>query len=376
MNKIYLVNIYNEMNLNNESEYSTLRKIISNRELAKQSNINLKCLSCGGNDLIIDNVTNEKICNDCGSVNESNNYDMLTSYEEAQTTTISDTSSINITIKGLTNWHIRRFYEWHFIMPYKERSINEIFKFIQQKCKELNLSVYVSDDAKILYKIIINNYTDKNLNKVVVPKKIVTRGNNKLGIIGACIFYACKKTGYLRTIRDISQILKIKSSFVNNGCKIFSKCIRQLNIKINVNLSYPTQYLKSLTVLLDLNDKQVEDINKILMRIEDNNLVSNHTPYSIAMSTVIIYLEENGISVSKKDIAEKSSISLVTINKTIKTLLSIKDIIFGNHNIIDNKSKNLTDEDIKYLNKQKIFFEQINLKDYENLQIDLNKLFI
>ena len=367
------------MNLSNDLEYDILRQMVDKSKQNKTNKNQNKCLTCEDSNLIIDSITNEKICEKCGCVSECNNYDMLTSYNEVQTTTISDTSSINITIKGLTNWKIRKFYEWHFVMPYKERSLNDTFKFIQQKCKELNLSVYVSDDAKILYKIIKNNYTDKDLNKTkhnkLTPTKIVTRGNNKLGIIGACIFYACKKTGYLRTIRDISQILNIKSSFVNNGCKIFSKCIRDSNINIDINLSYPSQYLKNIAITLKLESTDIYNIQKILTKIEKHNLVSIHTPYSIAISTIIIYLEKNNIIISKKEIAEKFSISLVTINKTIKTLLLIENILFGDE-IIPENTNNLTKEDIDCLYKQKQYFEEINIHDYENLQINLETLFI
>lgn len=387
------------MDLNN-MQYDKLKlfitKLKNDSESIEKNKMNTEdiCLICKKKyNFVIDNTTNEKICNNCGSVIELNNFDTIASYDESYTTstTIIDTSSINITIKGITNWKIKKFYDWHFVMSYKERSINETFKYIYINCKKLNLINSVIDDAKILYKIIKNNYTDIDLNKnnyikmsqqrmmrdKNLPHKIVTRGNNKIGIIGACIYYACKKSGYYHTIREISQILSVKSSFINNGCKIFSKCIKQANIDIDVNLSYPKQYLKNLSIILKLEQSDIDKILKILLKIELNNLISIHTPYSITVAVIIMYLEHNKIEISKKELSHKLSISLVTINKTIKTLLTFKDYLLNDlDNVLILKVTNrLTSADLEKIKniKQKVL--DIDISEYENLQIDLNTLF-
>ena len=47
------------------------------------------------------------------------------------------------------------------------------------------------------------------------------RGKKRKGLIGACLFYACKQNNEPRTKQEIAQILDIPKTYITKGCKIF-----------------------------------------------------------------------------------------------------------------------------------------------------------
>ena len=61
------------------------------------------------------------------------------------------------------------------------------------------------------------------------------------------------------------------------------------------------------------------------MRIQDNNLIPENTPHSIAAGIVYFVAQECRLNVSKQNINSISGISEVTINKCYKKLLTMKN---------------------------------------------------
>ena len=60
-------------------------------------------------------------------------------------------SSTATTISGNCSSRIKTLHGWS-AMPYKERSLNEVFKIIAAKCQQGNILKCIEDDAKIMYK--------------------------------------------------------------------------------------------------------------------------------------------------------------------------------------------------------------------------------
>ena len=77
-------------------------------------------------------------------------------------------------------------------MPYKERSKYKVFNEIDNKCRKNNLPNIISETAKSLYSIISSTK--------------ISRGNNRIGIIAACVFHACKECEVPRSIKELSEI--------------------------------------------------------------------------------------------------------------------------------------------------------------------------
>ena len=64
-------------------------------------------------------------------------------------------------------------------------------------------------------------------------KFIITRGNNRIGISAACMFFACQKKGMIYTPKEIAEFYEIKYAEINKG-------IKKLRTLINIQLIVPT----------------------------------------------------------------------------------------------------------------------------------------
>ena len=66
---------------------------------------------------------------------------------------------------------------------------------------------------------------------------------------------------------------------------------------------------------------------KLAQNIQRLNVASAHTPFSIAISGILLVIDLNDLKITKKAIAEKFGVSEVTIVKTYKKIEQYKNIL-------------------------------------------------
>ena len=104
-------------------------------------------------------------------------------------------SSLGTIILGRGFEKYRRLNNWNS-MTYKERSLLKVFKNIQSKSDENNISICVVDRAKIMYK--------------TLSEDTIKRGKSRKGLIAACLYNSCKDKNDSRSTKEISQIFNLK----------------------------------------------------------------------------------------------------------------------------------------------------------------------
>ena len=230
-------------------------------------------------------------------------------------------SSVKVLGYSESSNKIGMYQRWNS-MPYKERSLYKVFNEIDIKCLSDDLPRIISTTAKSLYRII--------------SETKIKRGSNRKGIIAACVYNACKECGVPRTINELSQLFDIDSKVMTKGCKNYTETMRLSKTDIS-----RIQNTKSIDVLdfierfchnLGLDGKIVEIIQSIAEKCQDLNLVSDNTPPSMASGCIYLYVKDNDIEITKKDIADICRISEVTVNKCYKKLDSneiISDFMKG-----------------------------------------------
>ena len=97
-------------------------------------------------------------------------------------------------------------------MPYKERSLYKVFNDIDSKCITNELPRIIATTAKSLYKII--------------SETKISRGSNRIGVIAACVYNACKECSVPRTINELSELFGIDSKVMTKGCKKYTEIMR------------------------------------------------------------------------------------------------------------------------------------------------------
>ena len=233
-------------------------------------------------------------------------------------------SSVGSIISGYSNksgmYQVKKYQQWTS-MTYRERSIFKVFTEIITICNKNNIPPIIINEAKSLYKLISDIK--------------ISRGNNRIGIIAACVYFACKNCNVSRSSKEISGMFNIKINILTKGCKNFQNILQLNKDKHRVDISNSTKYIdfiERFSNKLNIDPKHMDDIKKIASQIEKLNIINDIRPDSYASGCILYYCNVNNVMVdgniiNKTDISKYSKISEVTINKCFKKLLLNKELI-------------------------------------------------
>ena len=202
---------------------------------------------------------------------------------------------------------IRNYSTWNG-MPYKERSLFNVFNTITIACKKSNLPKCIIEESKVLYKSI----SDKK----------ISRGNNRKGIIAATVYHSCKIKNVPRSTKEIADVFGIKISIMTKGNKQFYDLYNSIHKK-KMSDKKPTQpidYIERFISQLNLPDNVCEMSKNIALKATEEKLTYQNTPPSIAVGCIYLACQLLNNPCNKKTIAAKCNISEVTINKCYKKL--------------------------------------------------------
>lgn len=314
-------------NIDYKDQHEQLKKI----EIKYKKNW---CNTCSSNSFIIEDYSQGIIvCTNCGNVineimdksPEWNTYDNSKSNSRctAPINTFLPKSSLGTTIACSSYSKVSILHKWN-AMPYRERSLLNVLKEIEYRCRKGKIIKCIEDDAKILYKNISACKHPKGKNK---GKYIIIRGNNRKGLIAACIFFACKRKGNTRSPKEIGNLFELKCTEITRGIKTFTKLIKISNLTYEFISSTPEQFIPRYCKRLHFKKKYINEAIKIAKNIQKLSIASVHTPLSIATGSILLIVDTYNLNISKKYIAKEFKVSEVTISKAYHKIESYKDII-------------------------------------------------
>jgi len=220
-------------------------------------------------------------------------------------------SSMGTSIKNDYNFkmsRVTRYQQWNS-MPYKERSLYKVYKDIEDKCIAGDLKLIIAETAQSYY--------------LVISQTKISRGSNRIGIIAACIYFACKELEVPRSTNELSSLFKIDNKIMTRGCKNFTEIMRmskdrnRVQTHKSVNLH---DFIERFSHKLNLSETDNKSIKELSNLCEELNLVNDNTPPAMASGCIFLYIRMNNIDIDKKSISEVCKISEVTINKCSKKL--------------------------------------------------------
>jgi transcription initiation factor TFIIB len=321
-------NIDEDYSDDNKYESSENKNMNGYYEKKKNNKKKLFCESCNNDDLVEDTSHGILVCKTCGQVvanlmdcgaewtqyNDDNKKDMnRCSHPISQLLPQSSTAT---TIAGSCASRIKTLHGWS-AMPYKERSLNEVFKIIQKKCFIGKIMRCIEDDAKIMYKNISDckHVTGKNKGK-----SIIIRGKNRMSVIAACLLFACRKKDKARSPKEIAEIFELKYTEITKGCKIFQKLAKLKNMELKVNSTRPEHFILRFCDELKIKKEYTTQAIQISNNVQKIQIASVHTPLSLATGSIYLMIHLNNLAIQKKVIADKFNVSQVTIAKAFKKL--------------------------------------------------------
>ena len=325
----------------NYEKYNSMIDIIYGNSNDKKKEIKHNifwCEACQNDDTIEDTSHGILVCKNCGQV-ISNLLDTNPDWHQFGDGDKKDTgrnsltvnkllpqSSIATTISGNCSSRIKILHSWS-AMPYKERSLNEVFKIIQSKCTEGKILKCIEDDAKIMYK----NISDcKHLIGKNKDKNIIIRGTNRKGLIAACLLYACRKKDKTRSPKEIAELFGLKYTEITKGCKTFFKLAKLKHMEVKLSFTKPEHFITRFCDELKIKKEYAEQAIQISNNVQKLHIASVHTPLSLATGSIYLMIHLNGFDIQKRVIAEKFNVSQVTIAKAFKKLEPFINILTNN----------------------------------------------
>ena len=272
---------------------------------------------------LFDNNTGEQICRKCGQILDNNMVDFsydgfnedfnksrtgpkisLTMHDGGLSTIIgrsnfdSSGKAVSYRMKGALN----RMRMWDSRSKYHGSAHRNlaIALFEMNKLKEkLSLSDAIIERAAYFY-------------RKASEKKLI-RGRTIKGIVGACIYAACRDLGTTRTIIEISKCMQEKRNII---AKSYRLLFRQLSLEVPVPDS--TSSIIRFSNNLELPEKVKRDAIFILDILKENQVVAGKKPDAVAATVVYMACIKNNQNMSQQKISRISDITNVTIRNRLR----------------------------------------------------------
>lgn len=319
------------------------------------------CLECGNSNFIEDYSQGYIVCEDCGRVADNlldanpewKTYDDNTTKDSGRCGKIVNQllprSSIGTSVNAYGR--IKMIHNWSS-MPYKERSLNYVFKKLRAKCQEHNIPKKIEDDAQIMYKMVSERKHTSGKNK---GKYIITRGINRGGIIAASLFYACRRNGVTRSPKEVAKMFDLNETDLNKGAKNFLRLIKMKYYDKNMGTSKPIDFVRRKCDDLNIKSKYTTQAINIAENIDKLNIASTHTSYSLAAASILLMGEINKLSsITKKKLAAAFEVSDVTITKAYKKIYAYKNVL-ANDKTVNKIIKKMKEDERKHVISKELY---------------------
>ncbi len=221
-------------------------------------------------------------------------------------------SSYNLTLAGSgRDCRITKKYHMWNSSNYRDRTLWNTFEAMSLQAQHSGLSTAVVEEAKVIYKRIRDT-------------KIIIRGSNRVGIIAACIYMACKMHRVPRSTREVARVFDIDHSVMTRGCKILAPFI-----DCHLESCEPLDFVARFASRLSMSCADQTRCKRLVATIEALAVATENTPPAVAAAGILLAQQwwPVGDDIDKHAIAAVSGISAVTIAKCCHKLGAHRDLV-------------------------------------------------
>lgn len=227
----------------------------------------------------------------------------------------------------------------------KTEALAKVLRDIVIRTAEHKFSKAVITSAMKLYKDIHENTT--------------CRGDNRIGLIAACVYSACKINDVAMTIPEIAKIFDVDKKRVSKGygvIRIFleRRAIENPEEKSNPNFIFDMRmqyvYIDQICDRLELKEDIKNVVKSMIDNINSKSIPIENTPANTIIGCIFWIIKEIGLTIDAGTIIKKCPISKVTINKSYKNIRKyIDDILpIQDREILKSLSTKRIDESLEY----------------------------
>ena len=350
------------------------------------------CAKCHMKNVMIENIVDGTIvCRNCGLITFVDIIDHRQEWKGFEDDcknnmykygSINDSQYQSIGYDNDYTGLIKKLHRWTSVSS-DEKSINTVLQKIHEICVVGNINKCIEDDAKIMYKS-INDYKCNG-------KKKIMRSRNRSGTIAGGILHACKRKGEPRSPKELAMYAKLKYSDVTKGYKTFLILLKLIDVNkvFDVHaLNTVEHYVQRFCTELKINKNNMDFAINIAKNIRKLDIISDHIPSSIAAGSILLMSHIKKLAITKKQLDNRFNISVVTISKTFKEIMTkkifkniyLKDVIiddkltqhFFNISIMENENMVNEDLDSEYFSNDENHDFIIENMDKKNEKINKN----
>ena len=284
-----------------------------------------KCKQCNGvQQVYYDEGNGMRVCKACGVVQESCIVDQsmernIGHVQHNAVDPLLPNSSTSTRIFSNNRRFMTRIHD-QLSMNHVERSRYHVFQDIAKVAGEFgHLPPAVIEQAKFYYKIV----SDRKLSRGMIRK----------GLIACCILHACVSMNAHRSINEISYITSVPTKTIIKTNKTFVQLMHDIlhatsRCDNDSSTMVETIHSKHLVVrycsrleLGNMDERRlIREVNRIHLILEHNSIIRCRTPSAIVVGVITYACSLLNIELTKTHIAKVLDVSLVTINKVVKTI--------------------------------------------------------
>jgi transcription initiation factor TFIIB len=300
------------------------------------SSESIKCSVCGRmHTSITDPESGEVLCNYCGLVIAERNLDLANPERRAFTTEESDKrartgapTSLSRHDRGLptlmgkptrdaagqklgANSHTtyKRLKTWDDrvqLHSSTDRNLLRAFSELSMLRDKLGLSDSLVEEIAYMYR--------------KVEDRGIVRGRTIRGMLVACVYVACRRSGHPRTLKDISAKSNISRKDIAKNCRLVME-----ELGITSSLVDPMKCIIRVANAAQLGERTTRHAFKMMSELlRKKTLTAGKDPMGLAASILYIATKETGETKTQLDMAKASGVTEVTIRNRIRAL--VKDL--------------------------------------------------
>jgi len=276
--------------------------------------------SCTNSTTITDFETGEMICQNCGMVLQDkisydgrNDNTFTPSTDHSQ---VGNRSNIRLHDMGLATV-IDKFNNDSKGRPIEYKMRQEMRRIrlwdTRSKAKnsaERNLRMALSEMEKLKQKLSLSDaITERSayLYRKAARSQLI-RGRSIKGVVGACVYVACREMDTTRTIIDISKNLQEpRRSIAKNYRMLFQ------NLRLAVSVPDPIKCIVKIANNLETPENTKREAIHIFDTLKERKLTAGKRPDAVAATVIYIASVKTGVNLSQQKISKISGISVVTI---------------------------------------------------------------
>jgi len=293
-----------------------IQKLISNER---------EILSCSESIKITDFETGEVICQNCGKVlqdkisNDRKDSNAFSKNEYASH--FGSKSSLRFHDMGLATI-IGKFNHDSTGKPveYKMRPVMKRMRFWDARIhtknsSERNLRTALSEMEKLKEKLCLSDAIIERSAYIYrkAARAQLIRGRSINGMVGACVYVACREMDVTRTILDISNNLQESRSSIAKYYRILFQ-----NLELAVSIPDPIRCIIKIANNLDIPENTKREAIHIFDTLKEKKLIAGKKPDSVASAVIYMAGIKTGINLSQQKISKVSGITVVTIRNRYK----------------------------------------------------------